>query len=172
MDITPIIDKYIIADKIEREEIEKYIRARENWKLSLQCVGIMRSAATESVRQKSKDILIQGLYGNVLEGARADPRDNLTDLVLLYHSAILIGLNPDEEFKIVANDTKGNGKDLIVSFINQEAKAKTLKCVGYRTTKTPQFDYVFDGANMQYIFGTEYLEETDKKIMNISNTTH
>ena len=164
MDIEPIVDKYISSDKLEREKIKQYIR--ENWKLGLQCIGMMDYSARESVRQKSKEILIKGLYANTLDEAPQDPRDNISCLTKLYHSAIMLGLNPEEEFLKVANDTEGNGKKLLISFANGEPKSKTLRGMGYRTTQTPDFNYISDSSD-EYLFVNQYSEETDKKIIGL-----
>ena len=166
MDIEVIIDKFIVADKVGRQKIKNDVGQSEE--LLRECLGMMRYAARQSVRQNSKDIFIKGLYANILEDNRQDFRDNIVGLTLLYHSAILIGLDPDKEFKKVANDTDGEGKKLLISFINRDSKDKTLKCMGYRTTNTPDFDFISDFLNEKYLFGTEYSEATDKKIMNAS----
>jgi hypothetical protein len=57
------------------------------------------SAATESVRQNSKELLIKGIYAIIIEDDRNDFRDNITSLTLLYHSGLLLGLDPEGEFK-------------------------------------------------------------------------
>ena len=87
--------------------------------------------ANESVRQKSKELLTKGIYANVIENVSLGSRDNLTCITLLYHSALLLELDADEEFKKVAEDTEGDGKQLLLMFIKRTADLKTLKCMGY-----------------------------------------
>ncbi len=167
MDITTIISNYITSDKLGRQK--KSDEVGQSRELLGSCLGYMHVAAREAVRQKSKDILNTGLYANVLEGSRQDFRDNLVGLTLLYHSAILIGLDPDEEFKKVADDTDGEGKKLLITYINRPIESKTLRCMGYRTTFIPDFDFINDYLNEKYLFGSEYSEPTDKKIMAAAN---
>jgi hypothetical protein len=164
MQIHNIIEKYINSDSNTRQQIEKEVGLSDLTLGSL--LGFMSDCAVNSVRQNNSSFISQGLYSNVIEGCRQDFRDNITDLTKLYHSCIILGLNPDVEFKKVADDTTGEGKDLIVKFIKRQPSDKTLKCMGYKTVYTPEFDFVWDGFNSEYLHGTEYSEETDKKIMN------
>ena len=102
----------------------------------------MREMAKESVRQNSKSLLTKGIYANIIENCVWDSRDNIRCLTLLYYSARLLGLDPDDEFKKVANDTEGEGKELLLSFVRRPGNLKTLECMGYKIQQEPNFDYI------------------------------
>lgn len=125
------------------------------------------SAAAESVRQNSRELLTKGIYAIVIEDEQNDFRDNITCLTLLYHSGLLIGVDPELEFKKVADDTEGKGKEQLESFNKRMPKDKTLKCMGYKTNHRPTFEYVFDGFNEEYLNSKDYSEPTDKKLLNV-----
>lgn len=163
MNVESIIDKFISSEKHERQAM---ISRRSDESTYWSFLEFMKDASKQSVIQNSKDLLIKGLYANIIEGGNYDMRDNLTRLTLLYHSAMILGLNPQDLFQEVADDTDGNGKDLLISYLNRPARLKTLKCMGYRTTKTPEFDYVWDGFNSDYVLGSNYSEATDLKLVN------
>lgn len=139
MDIESIVDRYISSEKQIRQQITDTVRQEE---LSGLYHSFMREMAKESVRQKSKKLLTKGIYANVIENCSWDLRDNLRCLTLLYYSAGLLGLDPNEEFKKVANDTEGEGRGLLLSFIRRPKNLKTLECMGYQVIQEPNFDYI------------------------------
>lgn len=147
MDIELLVDKYISSDKHIRQQIADTIMQVDSGSIEQATISglyhnFMREMAKESVRQKSKALLIKGIYANVVENVSWDSRDNLTCLVLLYRSARILGLDPDQEFKTVAKDTDGKGKNLLLTFISRSTELKTLKCIGYKEITEPKFDYI------------------------------
>ena len=162
-DIEAVIDRYILSDPQRRKEIKNYVQ--QSQVLLNSCLWFMSYSAVQAVRRKSETMLLKGLYANVIEEAKEDPRDNISDLTLIYHSAIMIGLNPDDIFRKVAADTTGAGKKLLAEFLKRSPEDKTLKCMGYKTITTPEFDYVWDGLDTAYIEGDAYTEETDKALI-------
>lgn len=162
MNIESVVDTFVSSGNLERKNI---VNKRPSTEFSRACLEFMTFAAKHSVIQNSRELLVKGLYANVIEGANSDFRDNLMRLTLLYHSAIILGLDAQEEFQIVADNTEGKGKDLIVSYIKRTPDLKTLKCMGYKTTSEPEFDYVWDGFNSDYIHGSKYSEQTDLKLI-------
>lgn len=125
----------------------------------------MSESAKLAVINKDKSYIEQGLYANVIEGCKQDYRDNLIRLTKLYHSPIILELNPDKIFKSVANQTRGEGKELILKFIKRAPCNKTLKCMGLKTTRGEQFDFISFDFNDVYFKLKEYSEPTDKKLM-------
>jgi hypothetical protein len=141
------IKKYIAADDQTRKEIEnEYRQSMSNAWLMLE---YMSESAKLAVINKDKSYIEQGLYANVIEGCKQDYRDNLIRLTKLYHSSIILELNPDKIFKSVANQTRGEGKELILKFIKRAPCNKTLKCMGLKTTRGEQFDFFSDGKKYQ-----------------------
>ena len=164
-----IIEKYVSADSQSRQRIEQEAGKSQTTLSSL--LGFMSECAVLAVRQKDKSFIDQGLYANAIEGCRQDFRDNIVQLTKLYHSCLILDLNPDKIFQSVAEKTIGEGKDLIVSFTNRKPVDKTLRCMGLKTTLTPQFDFVQVDFNNNYLNEKEYSEPTDKKIMAATNST-
>lgn len=167
MQTIEIIDKYINSDDLTRIAIEKEVGQSELTLGSL--LGIINTSAVFAVRQKDVGNIYHGLYANVIEGCRQDFRDNIVGLTKLYHSCIMLGLDADKEFQTVANNTSGQGKDLIESFVKRSPVDKTLQCMGLKTTLTPQFDFIQADFDDNYLTENEYSEMTDKLIMNGSH---
>jgi hypothetical protein len=161
-EIEQIIDQYISSNRSTRQQI---IIQQSGGLMTDSYRSFAYSAATESVRQNSKELLIKGIYAIIIEDDRNDFRDNITSLTLLYHSGLLLGLDPEAEFKKVADETEGKGKDQLVSFIKRGPELKTLKCMGYKTKHEPTFEYVWDGFNKEYLTEDNYSEPTDKKLI-------
>ena len=169
MKTTEIIEKYINSDSEARQQIELEVGQSQTTLSSL--LGFMSECAVLAVRQKDKLFIEKGLYANVIEGSRQDFRDNIVQLTKLYHSCIILGLNPDKEFQDIADKTIGEGKKLITSFANREPVDKTLKCMGLKTTLTPQFDFIQIDWDDNCFKETDYSEPTDKKLMAATNST-
>jgi len=169
MKTSEIIEKYLRSDSQDRQQIELEVGKSQTTLSSL--LGYMSECAVLAVRQKDKTLIEKGLYANVIEGSRQDFRDNIVQLTKLYHSCILLGLNPDKEFHDIANKTVGEGKKLITSFTNRQPVDKTLRCMGLKTTSTPQFDFIQVDFDDSYLNEKEYSEPTDKKIMAATNST-
>ncbi|MBP1672898.1 MAG: hypothetical protein H6Q25_713 [Bacteroidetes bacterium] len=167
MKIAEIIEKYISADSQSRMRIEQEVGQSQTTLSSM--LGFMSECAVLAVRQKDKSFIEHGLYANIVEGCRQDFRDNIVQLTKLYHSCLILDLDPDNIFQSIADKAKGEGKDLIISFYNREPVDKTLKCMGIKTTLTPQFDYIQIDWNDNYFKETEYSETTDKKIIAATN---
>ena len=150
------------ADGKYRQQIEQEVGQSQISLSSL--LGYMSECAVFAVRKKDKSLIEKGLYANALEGCRQDFRDNLVQLTKLYHSYLILDLNPDKIFQSVADKTEGEGKDLIVSFIKRKPIEKTLQCMGLKTTSTPLFDFVQVDFDDNYLNEKEYSEPTDKKL--------
>ncbi len=133
------VDRFILANSETRKlmisDIEESVEGL--WPY----IQFMSYAAVNSVRQKSSSLLVKGLYANILEAVRYDSRDNIVALTKLYHSAEILGMDPKVEFKNVANDTEGKGKELLLSFINRAPSNRTLECMGLKIATEPEFDY-------------------------------
>ncbi|MBI1837592.1 MAG: hypothetical protein HYR91_10045 [Flavobacteriia bacterium] len=158
-----IIKKYINSSSQSRDQIEREIGKSQIILYSL--VRFMSECAVLAVQKKNKQFIERGLYANVIEGVRQDFRDNIVQLTKLYHSCILLDLNPINEFQEIADKTNGKGKDLIVSFSKRKPIDKTLKCMGLKTTLAPQFNFIQVDWGDNYFKEIEYSEPTDKKIM-------
>lgn len=157
------------ADSQSRERLEQEVGKSQTNLSSL--LGFMSECAVLAVRQKDQSFIEQGLYANVVEGCRQDFRDNIVQLTKLYHSSLILDFAPDKIFHDVADKTIGEGKDLLISFYKREPVDKTLKCMGIKTTWTPQFDYIQVDWDDNYIKETEYSEPTDNIIMSTTNST-
>lgn len=169
MEKAEIIEKYINSDRQTRQQIEQEVGQSKAILGSL--LYFMSECAVQAVRQKNKSYIVKGLYSNVLEGCRQDSRDNIVNLTQLYHSCIILELDPIIEFKDVANNTTGDGKDLIMSFVNRKPVGKTLHCMLLKTTLTPQFDYIQISYDEYSLNKEKYSEPTDQKIMATTNST-
>ena len=167
MQTIDIVDKYINSDDKTRQSIEKEVGQSEMTLASL--LGFIDNCAVLAVQQKDVENIYKGLYANVIEGCRQDFRDNIIGLTKLYHSCIILGLDPDKEFLKVASKTSGQGKDLIEKFVNRKPVDKTLQCMGLKTTFTPKFDFIQVDFDDKYLMETEYSEITDKQLMNGSH---
>ena len=169
MKSTEIIEKYISSDNQSRQRIEQEVGQSQTTLSSL--LGFMSECAVLAVRQKDRSFIDQGLYANAIEGCRQDFRDNIVQLTKLYHSCLILDIEPDKVFQGVADKTSGEGKDLIISFIKREPVDKTLKCMGLKTTLAPKFDFIQVDWDDNYFKETEYSEPTDRKIMAATNST-
>lgn len=59
-------------------------------------------AAENAIRQSEPNEVWQGLMALTIENFTFDPRDSMRVIVLLYHSAVKLGLNAEELFAKVA----------------------------------------------------------------------
>ena len=164
MNIQELVDRYLISDNQNRQNIENEVGLSNLILSSL--LGYMSECAVEAVRQKNGDFIKNGLIANVIEGCRQDFRDNIVGLTKLYHSCLILKLDPNKEFQKIADNTNGEGKELIEKFVKREPTDKTLQCMGLKTKYTPDFDFVQVDFDDDYLTEIEYSEVTDKKIIN------
>ena len=161
------VEKYIQSDTNSRQVIEREVRQSKDNLWSM--LNFMSECAVQAVRHKEKSYIEKGLYANVIEGCGQDYRDNLVRLTKLYHSCLILELNPEKIFNSIAIHSIGAGKDLIVSFIKRKNSDKTLKCMGLKTTFEPHFDFVQVPWNGDYFKQNKYSEPTDQKLMTFKN---
>ena len=65
-------------------------------------LGYAATMAVLSVRLQSPAFVEQGLIALVIEGASQDSRDSIVALAKLYHSAVKLGMNPEQAFGTAA----------------------------------------------------------------------
>ncbi|MEJ6980018.1 hypothetical protein WG906_06125 [Pedobacter sp. P351] len=167
MQIRQIVERYIQSDRVTRRELKVQVGQSDSTLNSL--LGFMDECAVEAVRQRDANYVTLGLYANVLEGSRQDFRDNIINLTKLYHSCIILELNPDLKFKEVSSQTEGTGKELIEKFTMRQPEDKTLQCMGLKTAFSPEFTFVQVDFDDEYLSETEYSEATDQKIISGSH---
>ncbi len=142
VNLSELIDSYKKASPEERDAI----RGRIDAEMSAQLLTFGHESAVDCVRKKSKAVLLAGLISQSIENAQIDFRDNLTNLFLLYHSAKLIGEDPNLLIKdVIKLSSKEFGK-LLYDFLGREDLNNDVpKLAGYKAVDQPQFDYVWMG---------------------------
>jgi hypothetical protein len=97
--IKELCDYFSSANPTDRADIASHIRD------SFSCAffWFARSMAENSVRESSPEAIWDGLMALVIENFVFDYRDSLMRLVLLYHSAIKLGLDTETLFARAAS---------------------------------------------------------------------
>lgn len=96
--VEALIGRYGSADTDRRRAVEN--------KLTIEARHILLQysweRATHAVRQRSPQIISQGLAALAIENGRLDPRDSIVRMDVLYRSAVKIGVNPTRLFEDAA----------------------------------------------------------------------
>jgi hypothetical protein len=104
-----------------------------------QAFGLMAYAermAILAVRNRSPDLLKNGLLALVLEGFKLDARENIMRLALLDHSALKIGMNPEQLFEEAARSATGEAIQHLREFAGRSVEDKSIESMGYSEETT------------------------------------
>jgi hypothetical protein len=167
IEVSELVNKYIIADSQSRLQLEHEVRLSSDMLNALKLY--MNECAVLAVRQQDKAFIEFGLYANVLEGCSQDSRDNIVLLTKLYHSCLILQLDPENTFQSVLGKIDGEGADLISNFCKRVPIDKTLNSMGLKTSWTPNFNYIQIDLDEMLIEETVYSEPTDKILMATSS---
>ena len=76
------------------------------------------------------------LLWHAIEGGESDPRDNLTDIVLVYQAALRLGLDVDTLFGEVAALAPASIAEHIARFPKRQPEDRALDAFFWRETPT------------------------------------
>lgn len=132
--IGELCKRFASSDAQARASIRASIRLEELYTL----LTFSRRAAVVAIRQQSVDWVNNGLTAiSIIEYERADFRDILLALSLLYNSATRIGENADQLLRYVATLSEPEMAKLIIEFMERTEKGKDLRSSwGYEEVET------------------------------------
>ena len=87
--------------------------------------------ASLAVRERSRERILQGLAGLVLEGCEEDWRDCIIRLAPLYDAALKIGASPDELFREAASYAGGEARKLLLGYLKRTPENLSITAMGY-----------------------------------------
>ena len=132
-DISELISAFMAASPSEREMMISYMR--EDYSGWLFAFSVRMAAL--AVRQRSRRPLLEGLVALVFEDYKYDYRDNVVCLGPIHHSAIKIGVAPNELFTEAASYANNQAADVIANFPSRPADERSLKAMGYKESNGP-----------------------------------
>lgn len=122
---------YEAASPEQRDVLRRQVDLRDAWRFpdtTTLADGVPRNAPPgERVRD--------ALVWHAIEGGE-DPRDNLCDIVLVYHAAQRLGLDVDALFREVAAIAPEPVAECIATFPQREPEDRALEAFGWRETAT------------------------------------
>lgn len=99
--------------------------------------------ASLAVRERSKERVVQGLTGLVLEGCKEDWRDCIIRLAPLYDAAVKVGAPPDELFREAASYAGGEARKLLLEYPKRTPENLSIEAMGYSEGETEDgFRYI------------------------------
>jgi len=133
VEILKIIDSYIGANDYSRNLLrQEFLRQRQGDAL----LAFSERMAILAVRENNPQRIFEGLIAHVIEDIRWDYRENLLILVLLYHSAVKIGVDPVALFEKAA----GFATPKTVQFLHEyilKGEKDIMKMGGYSEVMRP-----------------------------------
>ncbi len=98
--------------------------------------------AVWGARQNSRELLLEGLIGLVIDGGKADIRDTISVMPVLYHSAIKIGIEPQSLFDEAASYFHNDVARILSAFPRRPPENRNLQSFYYVEVSTPEgIDY-------------------------------
>ena len=121
-----------------------FIRGSVDNEIAGQLLSYSYTAAIESVRKNSKEILFNGFIAQSIEDSRRDYRDNIGMLFLLYKSTKRIGENFYTIIERVAGLSSLDFASLLKEFANRkDLDSDLIKLSGYKVVEEPEFNYIW-----------------------------
>ena len=122
-----LIRDYINADNERRTFIDNSFNESHSSVFHL----FSKQMAELSVRNKNKEYILFGLISLIIEGWKDDFRVNNSMMILLYNSAIKIGVDPNVIFKDATKLAVGSIKDKMINFLKKPDQKKALNSAMY-----------------------------------------
>lgn len=99
--------------------------------------GYAEQMAALAVRRRSRDVLASDIAAAGIAGSvpGVDIHDVIPIHSLLWHSAVLLGLNPRNEFLVVANELDGEGGELVEGFAYRTPEKMRLEVTYYEESE-------------------------------------
>ncbi|HEY9284950.1 MAG TPA: hypothetical protein VIP46_15950 [Pyrinomonadaceae bacterium] len=121
------------APEGERKHFFKHDDEDTSWLL----ITFAERSAALSVREKSRDRILDGLLALIIEDYKVDPRDNLTRLALLYDAATKSGASPEELFSEAASYANNAVARSLLDFPRRKPADRSLKAFYYKEVEGP-----------------------------------
>lgn len=132
--ILSLIDKFLQATPSQ----QAMMKAKFNDSHSFTFIVFSERMAALAVRERSRDLLFNGLVALAFEDAKFDVRENILVMAPLYHSAVKIGVDPKPLFKVAAVyaiDEELNAS--ILKFPNRAEADRSLEAMDYTESMAP-----------------------------------
>jgi hypothetical protein len=121
--MTSVVQAFELADEDGRRALASSLSKRARNGL----LGYAADMAVLAVRRQSPALIQQGLVALVIEGASQDFRDSIVALARLYHSAVKMGIDPQEAFEKAASLAEpGTVKTILTQFPLRAPKDRGL----------------------------------------------
>ena len=137
-DFHELIALFSQASQAERDGMLKKIDS--NAAGALMAFG--KRMAVWGARQNARDLLLKGLIALVIDGGRYDIRDTISIMPLLYHSAMKIGVDPQNLFDEAAAYYPNDVARVLSKFPQRPPADRSLQSFSYVEVSTPEgLDY-------------------------------
>jgi hypothetical protein len=137
-DFNALISMFSQASQIEREAILKQID-------SVTADALMAFGwrmAVWGARLSSRELLLKGLIGLVIDGGKYDIRDTISVMPLFYHSAVKINVDPQTLFDEAAAYYPNDVARILNKFPKRKPEERSLQAFFYVEVSTPEgIDY-------------------------------
>ena len=127
-DIRSLTHWFITGKDAERE----LITSAFNDSHSMTFIVFSERMASLAVRSSSREILVAALVAQIIEGWRFDPRDNVLRLSLVHHSAVKLGIDPNQLFDEASRYASHEISAHLKAFINRKPDKLRIRAMGYK----------------------------------------
>jgi hypothetical protein len=94
--------------------------------------GLSSLAAERAMNTRDDDWIRVGIVAHILEGFRFDPRENIRELVLIYHASKRIGVEFEDLCRALLRLAEGDAQFRLQEFCSRDSELNQLGCVGIK----------------------------------------
>ena len=149
-DITDKLDQLCHFFANASNEVRRAVTDRVSVQLSFLFFIHAENMAFRAVREKSEDRLLIGLKALAIEDCTFDWRDSTVRMALLYHSAKLIGVDPDDAFRRISRIAMPKANRYFLAFVEREPKYKSLAEFGFKESTTASGEFTYESIPFRH----------------------
>jgi len=141
-DVFPLLEKFLDAIVVENCDVEKTIVDRLKLDQRNFFLNAARGMAVLAVRERRAVRLRYGLHSLLIEGARLDPRETISYLSLLSHSADKLDVDLALILNSLSSGVPQTARDIAERFLRKPVAQRGIEFFGFvEVSPDGEFDY-------------------------------